>query len=295
MPIRYRWLMVGGYICFGLVLFALFAFIKFPGQQVRATVLTILSHHGLEHLRIGTIQPLLPPGLAFHEVSLTQEVNGQSVELVRFPELRVYLRTLLPFSNPRRLRFEGELYGGSVLGTVEWHQASDTPTVGIRADLQGLRPGMHPVVTRLSHAAMEGTLMAAMTLQISSAPWQEGEGHLVLQGDVGSLSGLEVMGVKLPSLPYEQLAGEFALQTRSVIVRSFLIRGRDWQFDAQGKVGLSERLAQSTLDFTLDVRTSEALEQQLGIVGTTLKQRRDRRGFASFRIGGTLGHPTFIL
>jgi type II secretion system protein N len=295
MPTWHRWLIVGGYICYGLVLFALFAFIKFPGQQVRATVLTMLSHHGLEHLRIGTIQPLLPPGLAFHEVSLGQEVNGQSIELVRFPELRVYLCTLLPFSNPRRLRFEGELYGGSALGAVEWKQAGNNPTVGIHVDLQGLRPGNHPLVARLSHAAVEGKLMAEMTLQISTAQWQDGEGHLVLRGDVGSLSGLAVMGVKLPALPYEQLAGDFELQTRSVIVRNFLIRGRDWQFDAQGKIGLTEGLAQSTLDFTLHVRTSEAFAQQLGVVGTTLQQGRDRRGFASFRIGGTLGRPTFTL
>ncbi len=295
MPTSHRWLIVGGYICYGLVLFALFAFIKFPGQQVRAALLTMLSRYGWEHLRIGTIQPILPPGLAFHQVSLSQEVNGQSVELVRFPELRVYLRTLLPFSNPRRLRFEGELYGGRVLGAIEWKRAGNNPTVAIRADLQGLHPGIHPLVARLSPAAVEGKLMAEMTLQIPTAQWQDGEGRLVLRGDVGSLTGVAVMGVKFPSLPYEQLAADFELQPHSVIVRNFLIQGRDWQFDAQGRIGLTEGLAQSTLDVTLHVRTSEAFAQQLGVVGTTIQQRRDRRGLTSFRIGGTLGRPTFIL
>jgi hypothetical protein len=80
-----------------------------------------------------------------------------------------------------------------------------------------------------------------------------------------------------------------------VVIREFLARGRDWQLDVRGKVGLAESLWQSTLDVTLRLRASEAFEQQLGLVGTFLKARRDRRGVTSFRIGGTLDKPKFTL
>jgi hypothetical protein len=46
---------------------------------------------------------------------------------------------------------------------------------------------------------------------------------------------------------------------------------------------------------TLRVRTSEALEQQLGFVGMFLKQGRDRQGFTSLKISGTLEHPNPVL
>ena len=41
-------LIVSGYLCYALALFALFIYLKFPSQQVRAFVLTTLSQHGLE-------------------------------------------------------------------------------------------------------------------------------------------------------------------------------------------------------------------------------------------------------
>jgi type II secretion system protein N len=79
------------------------------------------------------------------------------------------------------------------------------------------------------------------------------------------------------------------------VVKDFQIRGHDWQVDIQGNVNLNDRLQQSPIDLTIRVRTSEALEQQLGLVGMFLKQRRDRRGFTALKISGTLEHPNPVL
>jgi type II secretion system protein N len=289
----HRALVVCGYVCYTIALFALFTYLKFPSQQARSLALTTLGRYGLEHVRIGAVQPLLPAGLTFRDVSLAHEVNGQAVEFIRFPELHLHLGTLLPFVNPPRLRFAGELYGGNLLGTVQWEENGRGPTVGIDANLQDFQPAVHPMAARL--VTLDGSLTGAMTLQIPGSRWHQGEGRLVLQGEAGGVSGIEVMGMRLPPLAYEQLTGELVLQPQSLIVRDFHIRGRDWQFHAQGQVNLTEHLPQSTLELTLRIRTSEALGQQLGMVGAMLKQRRDQRGFTSFKIGGTLGKPTMQL
>jgi len=289
-----RPLIVSGYVCYALTLLALFVYLKFPSQQVRSTVLTTLSRYGLTHINIGAVQPLFPPGLALRQVSFGQVADGQSRELVRIAELRTYLRTFIPYSNLRQIRFEGDLSGGSLVGDVAWEQDGEGPGVQLRAQLQDVQLSALPLADRLGKATVGGKLTGSMMLQMSSARWQEGEGRLVFQAEAGGLPGLEVMGMKFPALAYEHLGGELALQTQTVLIRDLLVRGRDWQLDARGKVGLSEDLLQSTLDVTLRVRSSEAFEQQLGIVGTFLKQRRDRRGFASFRVGGTLGNPRFI-
>jgi type II secretion system protein N len=278
-----------------VVLFALFVYLKFPSQQARALVLTTLSRHGFEQIQIGSVQPLLPAGLTFSEVSVAHDVNGQPLELVRMPELQVQLRTLRPFANPLRIGFEGGLYGGSILGAVEWEHNGKGPTLGIHVNLQDIRPGMHPLAAKLGNATLEGKLAGNMTLQLSGGQWQDGDGRLIIQGDAGSILGLEISGVRLSSLSYEQLTGELTLQQRSVVVKNFQIRGRDWQVDAQGKVSLSERLRQSPIDLTLRLRASEAIEQQLGLVGMLLKQRRDRRGFTALKISGTLEHPSPVL
>lgn len=289
-----RPMMVSGYGCYALALFALFVYFKFPHQQVRGIVLTTLSRHGLNQIHIGAVEPLFPPGLAFRQVSFGHEANGQPLELARMPELRTYLRTSLPFGNLLRIRFEGELYGGNLRGDVAWERAGEGQAVELSAHFQDVRLDALPLADRLGKATVAGKLMGSMTLQLLGSRWQEGEGRLVFQADAGGLSGLQVMGMQFPALAYEQLGGELALQTRSVVIRSLLARSRDWQLDVRGKVGLTESLPQSTVDLTLRVRVSEALEQQLGLIGTFLKQRRDRRGYASFRIGGTLGDPKLI-
>jgi CYTH domain-containing protein len=85
------------------------------------------------------------------------------------------------------------------------------------------------------------------------------------------------------------------LQQRSLVLKEFSMRGRDWQLEAHGNVSLQQDTLQSPLNLTIRVRASEGLEQQLGMIGMFLKQRRDRRGFSSFKIGGTLEHPQATL
>jgi type II secretion system protein N len=290
-----RPLILGGYLCYAAALFALFAYLKFPSQQVRAFVLTTLSNHGWEQIHIDSVQPLLPAGLTFSEVRVAHDVKGQPVELVRMPELQVQLRTFHPFANPVRIGFAGGLYGGILLGAAEWEHNGKGPTLAVRVDLQDIRLAAHPLAAQLGLTKLEGKLAGSMTLQLSSGQWQEGNGRLVIRGDAGSIAGLEIGGVRVPSLIYEQLAGEFTLLQRSVMLKDFQIRGRDWQVDVQGKVNLSEHLPQSPIDLTLRVRAAEALEQQLGLVGKFLKQRRDRRGFTALKISGTLGNPSPVL
>jgi type II secretion system protein N len=287
--------MLAGYLCYAVALFALFTYLKFPSQQVRASVLTALSRHGLEQVRIGSVHPLLPAGLAFSEVSVTHEIHGQPLELVRMPELQERLRTLRPFANPFRIGFEGGLCGGLLSGAVEWEHNGEGPLLGLHVELQDIRPAAHPLASKLGNAMVDGKFTGRVSLQLSDGRWQDGNGRLVIQSESGSLAGFDVGGVRLPALSYEQLAGELALQQRHVVVKDFQMRGRGWQVDVQGNVSLHERLQQSPIDLTLRVRTSESLEQQLGFVGMFLKQRRDRRGFTALKISGTLEHPSPVL
>jgi type II secretion system protein N len=291
----YRALILAGYIVYALALFTLFVYLKFPSQEVRTLVLTALSRHGLNHVHIASVQPLLLAGVALRDVRYVQEVNGEALDLLRAPEFRLYWRTLVPFANRLRLRFEGELYGGQVTGTIAWQQNGPGALVDVQAHLHDVHLGSHPAVARLGNTVVESKLLGDLTLRVPNAAWQEGEGRLTLQGEAGRVTGLQLAGVQLPPLVYEQLSGEVVWQTPGVVVREFLLRGRDWQFDVQGKLNLTAHLPASTLDLTLRVRISDMLEQQLGLVGTALKQRRDRRGFSSFKIEGTLGQPNFVL
>jgi type II secretion system protein N len=290
-----RPLIVAGYLFYAVVLFAVFAYLKFPSQEARAMVLTALHRYGLEQVRIQSVQPLPLVGVAFRDVRYVGDMKGQALDLLRTPELRLYLRTLVPFSNPLRLRFEGDLYGGTLAGTIAWQQDGQGAMVEVQAQLRDIRPGVHPAVARWGNAAVEGKLIGDLTLRLPNPTWQAGEGRLTLQGDGGRVTGLEIAGIQLPPLAYEQVSGDMVWQTRSVMVRDFLIRGRDWQFDVQGQLNLANHLPESILDVTVRVRVSDTLEQQLGLIGAALKQRRDRRGFSSFSIGGTLAQPTFVL
>ena len=291
---RRPWVIIG-YVGYAVGLFALFAYVNFPSQQVRSHILTTLRQFGLEQVRIGDIQPLLPVGLSFNEVSVGHDVGGQAVELVRFPALQVWLRTWLPFASSRHIGFEGGLYGGNVLGAVEWEQNGKAPNLGIRADLRGIRPATHPLVAKWEPQPFEGRLTGSLTFQLADQHWRNGNGRLMLQSEGGSIAGLEVKGLRLPALTYEQLTGELLLSQQRLVVKEFHLRGRDWQLEVQGHISLQELMRQSPLELTIRVRASETLEQQLGMIGMMLRQRRDRRGFSAFKISGTLENPSVML
>jgi type II secretion system protein N len=290
-----RPLTIAGYFFYALALFVAFAYLKFPGQEARAMALTGLSRLGLDHVYIEAIHPLLLAGVAFRDIRYSRDVDGQSLDLLRAPEFRVYWRTFVPFADSFRLRFEGELYGGDLSGTIEWQQNRQDAVVEIQGYLREIRPGIHPAVARLGKTTIDGTLLGNLALRVPKSAWKEGQGQLTLKGDAGRITGLEFSGVQLPALPYEQLSAEVVWQMRHVVVRELSIQGRDWQLDVQGKVNLTNHLPASTLDLTMRVRAMDNLEQQLGLIGTVLKQRRDRRGFSSFRIAGTLGQPNIAL
>jgi type II secretion system protein N len=284
-----------GYLCYAVALFALFTYLKFPGQQVRASVITALSHRGLGQVRIGAVQPLLPAGLTFREVTVTHDANGLALELMRMPELQVRLQSLRPFGNQLRIGFEGGLYGGTLLGTVGWEHNGKGPLLDIHVDLRDVRPTAHPLVTRLGDAIAAGKLTGTIALQFPNGRWQDGDGRLTLQGESGSIAGLAIGVVRLPSLAYDRITAELTLQQRRVVVKDLQMGGHDWQVAVQGHVSLNERLEQSLVDLTVRVHTSGTLEQQLGLAGLYLKQRRDRQGFTALKIGGTLEHPNPVL
>jgi type II secretion system protein N len=286
---------IGGYIGYAVALFVLFTYLNFPSQQVRAFVLTTLGRLGLHQVRIGAVQPLLPAGMTFREVSVAHEVNGQRLELVHVPALQIWLRRLPPFANPLRIGFEGGLYGGNILGAVEWQQNGQEPALGIRVDLQDIRPAAHPLVAKLENPPFEGKLTGNMTLHLPGSHWQDGNGRLTVQGAAGSIGSFEVQGVRLPSLTYEQFTGELVFQQRSLEIKEFSMRSQDWQLEAHGNVSLRQDMLQSPVNLIVRVRASEGIEQQLGMVGMFLKQRRDRRGFSAFKIGGTLERPRATL
>jgi type II secretion system protein N len=284
-----------GYLCYAVVLFVLFTYLKFPSQQVRAFVLTALNNHGLGRMRIESIQPLFPAGLTFKGLSITHDPGGQALELMRMPELQVQLRTLHPFASPLRLGFEGAVYGGRLLGAVEWERNGREPGLDIHVDLQDIRPSTHPLTTRLGNAIMTGKLAGRLSLQLSNGPWQDGNGQLILRGESGNIAGLSIGGVPLPAVAYDQLSVELALQQRHVVVKDVQMSGRDWRVAVQGSIRLNEHLRHSPVDLTVRVHSSEAFEQQLGLVGLLLKQRRDRLGLSTLKINGTLAHLNPVL
>jgi type II secretion system protein N len=290
-----RPLVLVSYLCYTVALFVLFTYLTFPSQQVRAFVLTTLNHHGLGQIRIGSIRPFFPAGLTFREVSITHDVDGHSLELMRMPELQVHLRTLYPFANPIRIGFEGEVYGGMFLGAVEWEHNGTGPVLDIHIELQDIRPAIHPLTTKLGNAIVAGKLAGTIALQLSNGHWQDGNGRLMLHGEAGNIAGLTIGSIQLPALTYDRLTVELVLQQRQVEVKDVQMSGRDWQVTVQGSVSLDERLRQSPVDLTLRVHTSETFEQQLGLAGILLKQRRDRLGSSTLKINGTLEHLNPVL
>jgi type II secretion system protein N len=284
-----------GYLCYVVGLFFLFTYLTFPSQQMRAFVLSSVNRYGIGQIRIDAVQPLLPAGMRFRGVSFSHEVDGQPLELLRLPELRVSLQTLLPFVNPLRLGFAGEAYGGRVAGALEWEHHGRKPVLGINVDLQDVRPGAHSLTTKLGDGLVVGKLAGTIALQLSNGRWQDGDGRLLLRGESGNIAALSIGGIHLPALTYEQLSIDLGLQQRQLTVRDIQLSGRDWRLAVQGSVSVSERLRQSPLDLTVRVYTSELLAQQLGLAGLLLKQRRDRLGFSTLKINGTLERPTPVL
>ncbi|RMF92218.1 MAG: type II secretion system protein GspN [Nitrospinota bacterium] len=286
-----------GYFLYGILLFAFFVYLNFPYEQVRHHLLNSLGRRGGDlQVDISQISPALPLSFAFRDLQVARRDADQPVPLLQIQEMRTRPQLLPLLHGKAGVRFHAVLYGGEISGEAElslW--GNGARRLSVQAQLQELNLQRYTPLSLLYKITPRGTLAGEISLSAPLQRWIEGEGEAVLTIKGGSLEGITVFHIPLPPLEYDELYSELSLAQKRLRINKLRLQGRQINAGIDGKILLNDPLETSTLDLTVRLRIAGALEQQFAPLRALLKGRRDRRGFLSFHIRGSLQRPRLSL
>lgn len=276
------------YLCFALLATALFLFLLFPDQVVKAYVDGRLAAIDPSLTMVAeTIRPaIIPPGLAMNGVDL----NRDSVRMVHFDDARMSPELTPLLQGKKQFQFQARLADGTIQGRAVMANASASGRLQAEADLSQIRLEQLDAIQANTRFGLSGSLKGRLTYDESRSPMGMTSGVL-------TVSALRI-ALKAPffgitDLEMDQTEAEFSVSSGNLRLKALTFGGPMVEGKITGTIILKRPLEQSRLNLTgsakpqpeLFARLQETIPQ--GIVNT---RTLGTRGL-TFRVRGTIDSP----
>ncbi|MGQ4807175.1 hypothetical protein NKDENANG_00519 [Candidatus Entotheonellaceae bacterium PAL068K] len=284
-------LQVVAYTLYGLVVYLVVVYFTFPYDLLRQRLVERLSP-GPMRLVITTLHPDLPPGLLLQHVRLETNHAAPGEPVVHLHTVRLQPAWLSLFSGELQVRIAAALYDGRLQGDL-FPPVAAAAVWKFQGHLADIHLEQYPWVWTEGEAWLHGRLGGHVQVTVGrEGGVQEGVLKPLLQPLV--LVGGPGSRLPLPQdVTCDTVQGELKMTPRQLQIVSLTCEGNDLSIEVSGSVKLQQPLHTSTLDLNLKIRSETVYKQELGLLGTLVRQRPDRRGVLSFIIEGTVGKPTF--
>lgn len=275
------------YLVYALLATALFLYVRFPGQAVKAYVNDRLAAvDPLLAMQAETIRPAIPPGLKLIGVDL----NHDSVRLAHFEEARVSpdLTTLL--KDKKQVRFQTRLADGTINGRATMQGNTPSGRLRVEADLSQIRLEKLDAGKSNLPFTLSGLLKGRITHDGERTPTGMTNGVLTAS-DLRISLQTPFWGIS--ELVMDQTEADFSVSGGNLRLKALTFGGPMLEGKITGIIELRRPLGQSRLNLTgnakprpeLVARLQETLPQ--GMVNT---QTLGTRGL-TFRVRGAIDNP----
>ncbi len=275
------------YLFYALLAAALFLYLLFPDQAVKAYMNSRLAAiDPLLTMAAETIRPTIPPGLKMTGIDL----NRGSVRLAHFEEAQMSpdLTTLL--QDMKQVRFQARLADGTVQGRASMASAGPSGPMRVEADLSQIRLDQLDAIKANARFTFSGLLKGRLTHDGDRAPAGMTSG-LVTVSELRITLKTPFFGIN--ELVLDQTDAEFSASGGNLRLKSLTFGGPMLEGKITGTIELRHPLEQSRLNLTgnakpqpeLFARLQETIPQ--GIVNT---RTMGTRGL-TFRVRGSIDSP----
>ncbi len=279
------------YLLYALLATAVFLFLLFPDQAVKAYVDNRLAAiDPLLTMAAETIRPTVPPGLKMIGVDL----NRDSIRLAHFEWTRVSpdLTTLL--KDKKQVRFQARLADGTINGRATMEGGGPSEPLRVEAEFSEIRLGQLDALKANAPFTLSGSLKGRMTHDGSRTPAGTTSGLLTVSGLQITLKA-DLFGIT--DLVMDQTDAEFSVSGQNLRLKTLTFNGPMMEGKITGTIELKDPFEQSRLNLTGNVKPRPELFARLqdtipqGIVNN---RTLGARGL-TFRVRGSIVNPDFSM
>jgi type II secretion system protein N len=277
-------LLYGGYT---LLAFVVFLLLTFPHELVVQRLLA-RAETGPVDVDVRGIHLGWTLAYTIDELRLLARGDDRAVPLLSAAHVRVAPSLISLFrGHPYPVAVSGDLYGGTLSGTVDLRPAA----FAIDARLAGVDVGRYAGLRLFMEGTLRGRIDGELALQGNAEKPATTTGQISLRAGDLALEGGKIRGITVPDLhfPEVRLAGDVKrgrLELGDVVANGSEISAR-----GDGNVVLQHPLAASIMNLTLAVRPAPQAPDNLKLALNLLPGTPGEGGERTLRLYGSFDKP----
>ncbi len=283
------------YGIYALAVLLFFLYNRFPSDAVRDYVEAGVGNRiASVDVRIGSVEPALPPGLVFKDLRLNyrdlpEKVFFSTSELKVRPEAGKILRGI------PAAKLQCEAYGGNISGRVSFPDSQLKGDISLDMEFNGIKLEENAVLQEVLGRRLQGMLEGTVNFNGQPRNLRAGNGRIKLVANEGNVE-LDQVFLEFDTLNFSRviLAGDLIKGKFNLVTGD--IEGPDYRGSITGTASLESGLLGSRLDFQGWIElfpsffTRKGLSDRLNYVRQRLK-----RGRLNFSVKGTIAKPVVTL
>lgn len=275
------------YLVYALLAAALFLYLLFPDQAVKAYVDGRLAAIDPSlTMAAKEIRPAIPPGLKLTGVDL----NRNSVRLAHFEDARVSPDLMTLLKDKKRFRFQARLAGGTIKGRATMAGTGPPGILQMEADLSRIGLDQFDVIRKNAPFTLSGVIDGRMAHEGGRSPTGTTNGALTVHG---LQIALKTAFFGINELVMDQAEAEFSVRGQNLRLKALTFNGPMVEGKITGTIELRHPFGQSRLNLTGNAKPRPELFARLqetiprGIVNA---RTLGTRGLV-FRVRGSINDP----
>jgi type II secretion system protein N len=268
-----------------------FLYNRFPSDAVRDYVEAGVGNRIVSvDVRIGSVEPALPPGLVFKDLHLNYRGLPEKV-FFSTSELKVKPEAAKILCGIPAAKLQCEAYGGNISGQVSFPDSQLKGDISLDMEFNGIRLEENAVLQEVLGRRLQGILEGTVNFKGQPRNLRAGNGLIKLVVNEGNIE-IDQVFLELDALKFSKviLSGDFLKGKFNLVTGD--IEGPDYRGSITGTAYLDSNLLGSRLDFQGWIElfpsffTRKGLSNRLNYV-----RQRLRRGRLNFSVTGTIGKP----
>ena len=285
------------FVSFGVLCFLFFTYLTFPYQKVANVLIAKLEARTPYEIQITDVDPYLFPGISLEGVTVYSRSGAGSppdeakrkrrIPLLEVDRLRLRLKLFSLLRGGIGIAFCSRFASGEFRGSY----FRSSGRFAFRSKWRDIQLSGFNFLKEHGIGLL-GSLSGGADVEGNPTDIRTGKGSISFQVDGGGLQNTTLMKViTLPDMGFDRFGGKFVLKEGKLHFDQVEMKGNDLQAEFTGEVNLRKPVRNSILSLNLRFKPSSEVDDQIGYLFTTAMMRKDRQGFYTRRVSGTLGSP----
>ncbi|MBF0551666.1 MAG: type II secretion system protein GspN [Deltaproteobacteria bacterium] len=240
-----RWPMVIGFVLFGLGLFVVLVYYRFPYNRLTAYLLDQVNEDGRINVTVESLKPTRPINFVLKKTVIQLPVGKTLVPLFEPRDIDVQVGLWPLLTRRLNVSFSSKIFSGNISGQINTDLAFRD--LSARVDSRGMDLSQCPYLQAAADIGVTGKLSGGGTYR-GTQDWLTGTGKVQLSLEDGVLTRLSRLQIPLDTVPYKNIKAALALDKGRIVVSDFSIKSDQLTAEASGIILPAQPLINSSLD-----------------------------------------------